>query len=280
MRRDRKRGRSAPAWSRRQLLTLLAGVAGVVVLLGVGLVLAVVDAASRPGQRTAAADRAVPAPTGGGRSVGGGRDAAAAARDALADRPMMHVDPAAARPGRLSTRNPGASIVLPRSTRTGPVGVPSGFPPTPLGAMAQLAAVDAAAMQSGSLPGARAVITGWAVPGGPTAGSWSGVRALAGFFDAAQLSGGGSAALALVATPMMGLVKGRVGAGFVVPCVDFEVDATLAQTARVAAADCQRIVWVGGRWMVGAGREPAEPPSVWPDTDTAVRAGYRDLRRG
>ena len=36
----------------------------------------------------------------------------------------------------------------------------------------------------------------------------------------------------------------------------------------------------GGRWMVGAGREPAEPPSVWPDTDTAVRAGYRDLRRG
>ena len=79
---------------------------------------------------------------------------------------------------------------------------------------------------------------------------------------------------------MMGLVKGRVGAGFVVPCVDFEVDATLAQTARVAAADCQRMVWVGGRWMVGAGREPAEPPSVWPDTDTAVRAGYRDVRRG
>ena len=280
MRRDRKRGRSAPAWSRRQMLTLLAGVAGVAVLLGVGLVLAVVDAASRPGQRTAAAGRAVPTPTGGGRSAGVGRDAAAAARDALADRPMMHVDPAAARPGPLSTRDPGASIVLPRSTRTGPVGVPSGFPPTPWGAMAQLAAVDAAAMRSGSLPGARAVITGWAVPGGPTAGSWSGVRALAGFFDAAQLSGGGSAALALVATPMMGLVKGRVGAGFVVPCVDFEVDATLAQTARVAAADCQRMVWAGGRWMVGAGREPAEPPSVWPDTDTAVRAGYRELRRG
>ena len=34
--------------------------------------------------------------------------------------------------------------------------------------MAQLAAIDQTALQSGSLSGARAVITAWALPGGPT----------------------------------------------------------------------------------------------------------------
>jgi hypothetical protein len=39
-----------------------------------------------------------------------------------------------------------------------------------LGALAQLAAIDQAALQSGTLAEARAVITGWALPAGPTAG--------------------------------------------------------------------------------------------------------------
>ena len=34
----------------------------------------------------------------------------------------------------------------------------------------------------------------------------------------------------------------------------------------------------GGRWVIGAGSEPATPPSVWPDTDTAIAVGYKDLR--
>ena len=31
--------------------------------------------------------------------------------------------------------------------------------------------------------------------------------------------------------------------------------------------------------MIGPGSEPATPPSVWPDTDTAITVGYRDLRQ-
>ena len=31
--------------------------------------------------------------------------------------------------------------------------------------------------------------------------------------------------------------------------------------------------------MIGAGAEPATPPSVWPDTDLAIAVGYRDLRK-
>jgi len=138
--------------------------------------------------------------------------------------------------------------------------------------------IDQAALQSGSLPGARAVITGWAVPGGPTATTWSGVRALADLLDAAGLSGGGSPQLALVVTPLMGIVKGTMGSRFVVACVDFEIDVTLTQTARGAVADCQRMLWSSGRWMVGPGPEPAPGPSVWPDTDAAINVGYRDLR--
>ncbi len=49
--------------------------------------------------------------------------------------------------------------------------------------------------------------------------------------------------LAIVLTPLMGEVKGTVGPDFVIPCVDFELDVTVAQTARGAVADCQRMVW-------------------------------------
>ena len=48
------------------------------------------------------------------------------------------------------------------------------------------------------------------------------MQAMAEFFDAAGLSGGGSNQLAIVLTPLMGQIKGSVGPDFVIPCVDFE----------------------------------------------------------
>ncbi|TAM86068.1 MAG: hypothetical protein EPN43_10860, partial [Jatrophihabitans sp.] len=96
--------------------------------------------------------------------------------------------------------------------------------------------------------------------------------------DAADLPGGGSPQLAITLTPLMGLIKGSIGPDFVIPCVDFELDVTLASTARAAIADCQRMVWTGSRWVIGPGPEPAGPPSAWPDTDAAIGAGYKDLR--
>jgi hypothetical protein len=78
----------------------------------------------------------------------------------------------------------------------------------------------------------------------------------------------------------MGLIKGSIGPDFVIPCVDFEFDATITQTQRVADADCQRMLWQGSRWVIGPGFEPATPPSVWPDTDSAISVGYQDLRHG
>ena len=273
----------SPQWSRRNMLALLVLAALTVAALVAGLVLAVAHALN---------------PTGGGNdasvvgaSVGNaigpataavptGTASAAEARDALAARPMPAVPESASHPAPVSDRDPGPPIVLPPATVTGPAGVPTGFPHTPEGAMAQLAAIDQTALQSGSLSGARAVIAAWALPGGPTTTSWSGVRAMRTLLSAAGLSGGGSSQLAVVLTPLMGRVKGSVGPDFVVPCVDFELDVTLQQTARGATADCQRMVWHGDRWMIGSGDEPAQPPSVWPDTDLALDVGYRDLRHG
>jgi len=202
-----------------------------------------------------------------------------ARRDDLAARPMRSGSPADAQPSVLSTRDPG-SILLPPSTTTGPAGVPAGFEHTPAGALAQLAAIDKAALDSATLGGARTVIDHWAAPGGPTAATWSGVKAMADFLSAAALSAGKAPNLAMTATPIMGLVKAADGPDWVVACVDFEVDATLARTARVALADCQRMVWQGNRWVIGPGREPAPPPSIWPGTDAAIDARYKELRSG
>jgi hypothetical protein len=268
------------------MLALLGGAAATALAAVAGLVLLVV-LALRPGTAQDSATTAAHPSTAstGTSAAGSGRTNVAVpgrgrARDVLAAKPMPTVDAQAARPGPVSLTPPG-QIALPTATRTGPAGVPTGFPHTPQGALAQLAAIDAAAMQSGSLAGARAVLAGWALPGGPTGQSWTLIRGMAALLDQAGLSGGGSPRLALVLTPLMGLIKGTSGPDFVVPCVDFELDVTLEQTARAAVADCQRMIWTSnesGRWLIGPGREPAPAPSVWPDTDAAITAGYADLR--
>jgi hypothetical protein len=265
------------------MLALLIGAALTAVLLVVGIVLAVVYAVHpvrHTAEQGATSSTRTTSTTGDG-GTGKSRQAGTKVdpRDALADRPMPTVDEADSHPGPVSTNDPGTPITLPAVTIVGPAQVPTGFPHTPQGAMAQLAAIDQTALESGTLAGAREVIAGWAMPGGPTTSSWSGVQAMAEFFDAAGLSGGGNNQLAIVATPLMGQLKGSVGPDFVVPCVDYEIDVTLQQTSRGAAADCQRMVWTGTRWMVGPGSEPAPAPSVWPDTDTAIGVGYRDLRQ-
>ena len=192
---------------------------------------------------------------------------------------MPTAGPSAAKPAVLSVRDPG-TIQLPPSSSTGPVGIPAGFPHTSEGALAQLVAIDTDVLNTATLDRARAVIGSWAAPGGPTGGSWSAVKALASFHSAAGLAGGPNPGLAIRATAMMGLVKASDGPDWAVVCVDFEVDATLAQTARVAVADCQRMLWDAGRWVIGPGPEPAPAPSIWPGTDAAIDAGYRNLRHG
>jgi hypothetical protein len=267
-------------WNRRRLIAVFAAaVTGcALVLLGLGLA---VYYTLQPDWHPASAPQG---DAGGGSGETGAESRSPAGpaghrltEDALANRGMPTVSVDAAQPGPVSARDPG-QIVVPAATRTGPAGVPTGFPHTPQGALGQLAAIDQTAMQSGNLDGVRAVIADWAAPGGPTPTGWSAVAAMTDFLNSAGLSGGGGSQLSLVVTPLMGLIKGTVGSDFVLPCVDFQFDVTLQTTVHVAAADCQRMVWRDDRWVVGPGPEPANPPSVWADTDIAITVGYKDLR--
>ena len=285
----RRRDRPAPQWSQQKMQALVLGGIATTAALILGLGYAAYDAtlggtqdAAPPTVSSArteppAADRG---PEHTATPLAAAADSGTNTQDTLADRAMPAVDDTAAHPGPVSTADPGSPIVLPPPAKTGAAAVPSGYPQTPQGALAQLAAIDVTAVQSGSLTGARRVLAGWATPGGPTATSWTVLGALSALFDSAGLSGGGSPQLALVLTPLMGQLKGSDGPAFTVPCVDYELDVTLSQTARGAVADCQRMVWIGGRWMIGAGSEPAAAPAVWADTDTALAVGYRDLSHG
>jgi hypothetical protein len=269
----------AKPWDRGKLVAVLAAALACCLLAVLGIGLAIFYTL-RPGHQQAGAE------PGSGAATGSPTASSTAdpgtqqyAQDMLAAKPMPNVGLDAAQPGPVSIRNPGV-LVLPKPSTTGPAAVPAGFPHTPAGALAQMAAIDQTAMQYGSLQGVRAVIAEWAAPGGPTPDTWSGVAAMADFLNAAGLSGTGSSQLALVVTPLMGLIKGSVGPDFVIPCIDFQLDATLSSTQHVAEADCERMVWQGTRWVIGPGPEPADPPSVWADTDTAVSVGYKDLRNG
>ena len=176
-----------------------------------------------------------------------------------------------------------AAYDVPGPRQCGEVGVATGYPHTPQGALAQMAAIDSTALSSASVKVAQDVIVNWAANGGPTPESWSGVKGLATLLGSAGLSADAQNGITIGVEPKMGFVKGTVGSDFVVPCVDFIITVTLpgAQSQQVAAADCQRMVWQddaqGGRWVIGPGDEPAEAPSLWPGSQASFDAGYQWL---
>ena len=197
--------------------------------------------------------------------------------DQLAASPMAQATLRQAQGGVLTSESSSA-VVLPGPGAVGDVGVVTGFPATPEGALAQLIEIDRRALESTSVVTAQQVIRAWAAPGGPTPQAWSGVRAMAQLLSTAGLPADGSEDLRVTLRPAMGLIKGSTG-DVVVPCVDFvmTVTATGASPQRVAVADCQRMTWDGDRWLIGAGDEPAPPPSIWPGTGASYDAGYRWL---
>lgn len=254
-------------WTRRKIQLLMVVGLTVVVALIIGMIWAVLTPAG---------------PTKGGYPPSPGKEPAPSTdshlsrRDRLAAESMPAATLEQAKAGPLST-DPVGSIRMPAATTVGSEGVPSGFPQTSAGALAQLAAIDQTALTSASVRVAQEVIGTWAVPGGPTAQSWSGVRAVATLLSSAGLRDAGVDGVMVSATPAMGLIKAQDGDDFVIPCVDFVIEVSANSHAlSVAVADCQRMTWDHGadRWVIGAGAEPAEPPSLWPGTQAAFDAGY------
>ena len=105
------------------------------------------------------------------------------------------------------------------------------------------------------------------------------MQGVAALLESAGMSSEAQNTITIGVEPKMGFIKGTVGDDFVIPCIDFIITATTAagQPQQVAAADCQRMVWQDGRWVIGAGEEPAPAPSLWPGSQASFDAGYQWL---
>ena len=198
-------------------------------------------------------------------------------RDAIAAAPMATVaEDAGLTPGVAIALPP--AIRLPAATTVGASGVSSGFPRTPEGAAAQLAAIEVRVLSAMSLPLATEVYRDWAMPGGVGAADWSQTRNVQSFLTHARQSSNQLDPGTLVSvTPAAIQIKGTDGPDWVVACVLLDVRAALRAEARMGYGTCERMQWTGDRWLIGPGVPPAPAPSTWPGSDASVEAGWQPV---
>lgn len=255
-------------WPRWRLVTLLGGIAVTGLVLLAGLALAVFYAFTADTPQLSVAPG--PWPTDPGLPAQGER-----ARDRIAAEPMLDVQPADARETVPATQLP-PTITIPAPTGVGPAGVESGFPRTPEGAVAQLAAIEVRVIEQMSIPIAHTVHHAWALPGGVEAGEWELTQGVRAFLAAARQEGSARDETTLVqAIPAAGLVKGVDGTDWVVACVLLDVRASIVADARIGWGHCERMTWQDGRWLIAPGTPPAQAPSTWPGSQKAIDAGWR-----
>ncbi|HEY8652055.1 MAG TPA: hypothetical protein VIL87_03020 [Dermatophilaceae bacterium] len=200
-----------------------------------------------------------------------------AAKNALAAKPMLQIAPADALPQPIAASTAGTPLTLPKATDTTGL-IPTGYPHTPQGAVAQLAAIDALAMKDLNPSNPRKAYD-WAVmPGAVPFAQWTPQVGASAILTSAGAPDG-STQLTSTWTLTHAQIKGVLDDGnFVVACVLGEFDANYRSTVRAGIGDCQRMVWQGGRWWIGPGEQPAFAPSTWPGSADCVRAGWREAR--
>jgi hypothetical protein len=256
-------------WSRGRLLGILATALVAAVVLLVGLVYAVYLAITGPTGSDAADAGVVTGVTGAlGEAQG------LAQRDEIAAAPMFEVPDDAMYPAGPAQES-APSIEIPAGTTTGPGLVMTGFPHTPEGAIGQLAQIDVAALQAMSLQTAQEIYLNWALPGGVGPQRWWITASVQSFLTATDMGEAKDPGSHVAVEPAAALVKGTDGPDWVTACVLFKVTASYRQDGQVASGHCERMQWVGGRWMIAPGQPPAPAPSTWPGTELANEAGWR-----
>ena len=246
-------------WGRRKLLAAVAAAATLLLVLVAGLgyaVYLVVADHSTP---------AAPAPAAGSVEL----------RDRITAEPMLAVDSSASRPSALSAI-PADRVAIPAATRTGPAGVPTGFPHTPEGAVGQLAAIEVAVLASMSIDYTAAVHQAWTWPGAADVSAWPMAENVRSFLGSAGMTGELDPGATVQVSPAAARIKGVDGPDWVLACVLLVVDAHVNVGARMAYGYCERMQWSPGerRWLVGPGVPAAPAPSTWPGTDLARQAGW------
>lgn len=278
-------GVEAAVWDRRRLLVTLTAVAAAAALTLVGLGYAVYVAVSSTGQDATDATDAPPRQQEDLEAgiVAEALPTGAARRDVIAEAPMLRVPPAAARSGTPASRAaPG--IPIPAAGQVGSAGVATGYPPTPEGAVGQLAAITISVLQSMSIEHTNAVHDAWSEPGAVPVAEWELMTSVQAFLGSASRPHANSPLAAVVVTPVGAQVKGVDGPHWTLACVLVDVQARVVTTARIAYGHCARMQWHDGttdtagstgRWVIGAGEAPARAPSTWPGTELAHEAGWR-----
>lgn len=273
---------SASFVARRQAVlrawVVLALAVAVAVGLLAGLIYAIATAIGGPsrdghGARVTAGPtpKATPTPSGNGSAT-----ALTRAEDAVAAKPMLSLAPSAAQPQPLVSATAGPAVSLPEATTRDQL-VPSGFPRTPEGAVAQLAAIDTLAWRDASPAQARDVYSWAALPGAVSLTDWTPYVGVVSLLDQAGVPNG-DATLKTTFTPTHAQIKGVLAGGdFVLACVLGEFDGSYRTSTKVGVGDCQRMVWSNGRWRIGPGPQPAFAPSAWPGSADCVRAGWRAI---
>lgn len=261
---------NAGGWDRRRLLVVAAAVVAAAVLLVLGLGYAVylsLMSGTGTAEPVSAINEAQAAP---------GRNPArsAARRDGIASAPMLVVAPADSR-ASAPAAVAGPTITIPASSQQGPASVPAGFPRTPEGAVAQLAAIETTVLQGMSIAAANHVYEQWALPGGAGVAGWEITQNVQAFLANAQMGSTKDITTTVVATPAAAQVKGTDGPDWVLACVLLDMRATIIADARMGYGYCERMQWQVGRWMIAPGTPPARAPSNWPGSDLAVKAGWR-----
>jgi hypothetical protein len=202
------------------------------------------------------------------------------AEDAVAARPMLALPPQDAQPQPLTDMTAGPPISLPRPPALGGRWIPSGFPASSVGALAQLKALDEAAMTGGDPDTYARAYRGQALPGAPDPHATGLFSVLTSFRAAGGLPDVGPVAdLSVDYDITEGLIKGVADDGrYTVACVLGELTVQYQlQTVAVGVGDCQALRWTGADWRISPGVLAAPAPCAWPGSVDSVNAGYREL---
>ncbi|WP_188782370.1 hypothetical protein [Nocardioides phosphati] len=264
-----KKAEATNEWSRRRLLGILVLAVVVAALLLGGLVYGSYLALAGIGDEANAAPEVATGETDRSPVAQG-----ATHRDEIAAEPMLTVPESAAFPAEtISSKAP--VIKIPAGTGVnGPAFVMTGFPHTPEGAIGQLAQIDLAVLQSMSLITATEVYNAWALPGGVRAEEWWITASVRAFLTSTGMGEVKDPSSSVSLEPAAALVKGTDGPDWATVCVLMKVTASYKQEGQIAFAHCERMQWVGGRWMVAPGAPPAPAPATWPGTQLAHEAGW------
>lgn len=255
------------AWSRHRLLVALTAAVVVAVMLIAGFAYTVIRAFTTE-------DHPASTPTNLASRYPAGPDGVRGLeyRNAVAAAPMLQSSPDDMEPAAPAL-DEAERIRIGPSTALGPADVPTGFDHSPEGAVAQLAAIEVAALTQMSLDYARIIHDGWALAGARF-DEWEIARAIQSFHASAGTVDGG-ATVSLAATPVGAQIKGTDGPDWVVACVQLDIRVSVVDQVRFGYGHCERMQYSGGRWMIAPGSPPAPAPSTWPKSQRSIDAGWR-----